>query len=85
MPCRSWIAAFAFAALGLAAPAVARADGCYVCGPGTFVKYKGSDTWASRHKAEACGCKIQGTVSSCDGVGAKILCSVSLRLRRSGR
>jgi hypothetical protein len=59
------------------APRAASADGCYLCEGGAYVKYKGEETWALRHKAEACGCKVQGTTSSCGAANNKILCSVA--------
>jgi hypothetical protein len=57
---------------------VARADGCYICSgkSGTYVKFRGPDTWDKRKKAEACGCKVGGTASSCDAANHKVLCSV---------
>jgi hypothetical protein len=58
----------------------ARADGCYLCEgrPGAYVRYQGDDTWDKRHKAEACGCKVGGTTSSCGAANSKILCSVAM-------
>ena len=77
--CTAWLV---LVTLGiLATPSFARADGCYICGPGTFVRYKGADTWGQRKKAEACGCKVQGTVSSCAGT-AKVLCEVTIKRAR---
>jgi hypothetical protein len=73
-----------FAVVVWLVPSAARADGCYVCdGTSTYVRFKGDDTWAKRHQAEACGCKVVSTVSSCDAAHAKILCSVASRSARS--
>ena len=55
---------------------LARADGCYICQGGSYVKYRGEDNWDKRHKAEGCGCKVQGTTSSCSAANNKVLCSV---------
>ncbi len=41
------------------------ADGCYLCQGGGYVKYTGSDTFDKRKKAEALGCKVNGTTGSC--------------------
>ena len=44
----------------------ARADGCYLCQGGGYVRYRGSDTFAKRKQAKKkCGCKVTGTTSSC--------------------
>lgn len=42
-----------------------RADGCYLCQGGGYVKYIGSDTFDKRKKAEKIGCKVSGTTGSC--------------------
>lgn len=55
------------------------ADGCYICSgkSGTYVKFKGSDTWDKRKKAKACGCEVGGTTSSCYASNYTILCTVA--------
>jgi hypothetical protein len=59
----------------LAAPA--RADGCYLCaGGGSYVRYRGQDTWQKRHQAEACGCRIAAAASRCGGRDKRELCAV---------
>ncbi len=60
------------------APLLAQNDGCYICQgkPFTYVKFEGKDNWDKRKKAEACGCKVGGTTSSCDAANYKILCEV---------
>lgn len=57
---------------------LAQTDGCYICQgqPYTYVKFEGKDNWDKRKKAEACGCKVGGTTSSCDAANYKILCEV---------
>lgn len=57
----------------------ANADGCYICQgqPGTYVRFTGSDDFAKRKKAEACGCRVGGTTSTCNAANLKILCEVS--------
>ena len=78
---RNLLVAAAMAALpSLLAPSPAWADGCFICQgqPNTYVKYKGQDTWDKRHKAEACGCKVGGTTSSCGATNHKVLCTVAL-------
>lgn len=59
-------------------PLLAQGDGCYICQgqPYTYVKFEGKDNWDKRKKAEACGCKVGGTTSSCDAANYKILCEV---------
>jgi hypothetical protein len=49
--------------------------GCYICSgqSGTYVKYRGSDDFSKRKKAENLGCKVGGTTSSCDASNYKIL------------
>lgn len=54
----------------------AKADGCYICSGGSYVKFSGSDTQEKRKKAKACGCNIGGTRGSCNAANLKILCSV---------
>lgn len=55
-----------------------RADGCYMCAASnTYVKYSGEDTQDKRKRAEACGCKIQGTTASCYAANYTVLCSVA--------
>ena len=54
------------AALAFVPTVPARADGCYLCEGGGYVRYRGSDTFAKRKKArEKCGCKVTGTTSRC--------------------
>ncbi len=54
------------AALALVPSVPARADGCYLCEGGGYVRYRGSDTFAKRKRArEKCGCKVTGTTSRC--------------------
>ncbi len=55
------------------------ADGCYICQgkPDTFVKFTGFDNFDKRKKAEACGCRVGGTTSSCAAANQTILCEVS--------
>ena len=43
----------------------AYADGCYLCEGGGYVKFKGSDTFDKRKKAQSLGCKVTGTTGSC--------------------
>lgn len=54
----------------------ARADLCYICEGGSYVKVNGSDTQDKRKAAKACGCKITGTRGSCDAANLKVLCTV---------
>ena len=42
-----------------------RADGCYLCKGGGYVRYAGSDTFNKRKKAEKIGCRVTGTTGSC--------------------
>jgi len=53
--------------LAFLAPAfVARANGCYMCEGGGYVKYNGDDTFAKRKEAkEKFGCNVSGTTGSC--------------------
>ena len=75
-----WIASTALLLWMLtAAPAVAKqSGGCYICGgqTNTYVKFQGKDNWDKRKQAEACGCKVAGTTTSCDAANYKILCEV---------
>lgn len=52
--------------------------GCYICSgkSGTYVKYKGDDTFDKRKKAKALGCEVGGTSSSCDAANYTILGTV---------
>ncbi|MDH5680576.1 MAG: hypothetical protein OEZ36_03245 [Spirochaetota bacterium] len=50
--------------------------GCYTCRGGSYVKYRGSDTWQNRKKAKALGCDVTGTTSSCDAGNNKVLGTV---------
>ncbi len=43
----------------------ARADGCYLCSGGGYVKYNGDDTFDKRKQAANIGCQVSGTTSSC--------------------
>ncbi|MSP62024.1 MAG: hypothetical protein EXR72_17170 [Myxococcales bacterium] len=69
----------ALLAAGLFLSPAARADGCFLCEGkvGTYVRFKGEDSWDKRKKAEACGCKVAGTTSSCGAANHQILCSVA--------
>ena len=64
-----------FALLG----SMARADGCYTCGPGTkgscryYCKFKGDDSKLTRQKCAARGCKITG-VAPCPKKGNPKVC-----------
>lgn len=49
---------------------------CFGCQGGTFVQYNGKADNAARKKAEACGCKVTGTVA-CPANKKKILCTVN--------
>jgi hypothetical protein len=70
--------ALAVVALFLVGAGAARADGCYICEGGSYVKFAGEDSWAKRHKAEACGCKVLGNTSKCGGDARhKVLCEVA--------
>jgi len=53
-------------------------SGCYICSnqSGAYVKYRGSDDFSKRKKAENLGCKVGGTTSSCDASNNKILGTV---------
>lgn len=52
-----------------------RADGCYMCKGGGYVKYRGSDTFKKRKEAKKkCNCTVTGTTSSC----ANPKCTVSV-------
>lgn len=60
------LAVLCFVALTAAFACPARADGCYVCAGGGYVRYRGSDTFAKRKEAKRkCGCTVTGTASSC--------------------
>ena len=52
--------------------------GCYICRgkSGTYVKYRGSDTFDKRKKAKSLGCDVGGTSGSCDAANYKILGTV---------
>jgi len=52
--------------------------GCYICKgkSGTYVKYKGSDTFDKRKKAKDLGCEVGGTTGSCDAANNTILGTV---------
>ena len=53
-------------------------EGCYMCKgkSGTYVKYKGEDTFDKRKKAEKLGCEVGGTTSSCDAANYDVLGTV---------
>lgn len=71
-------AALALLTLGGAATP-AGAAGCYVCGQGSaaacrdYCRYDGADTFDSRHRCEARGCRVSGA-SSCPGPGDARVC-----------
>ena len=52
--------------------------GCYICRgkSGTYVKYRGSDTFPKRKKAKDLGCDVGGTSGSCDAANYTILGTV---------
>ena len=60
-----------------------KADGCYICAGGSYVKYSGSDNQDKRKAAKACGCTVSGTRGSCDAANLKILCSVENETNQS--
>lgn len=44
----------------------ARADGCFLCEGGGYVKFAGDDTFAKRKEAlEKFSCKVSGSTGSC--------------------
>jgi len=53
--------------------------GCYICKgkSGTYVKYRGSDTFDKRKKAKKLGCDVGGYTSSCDAANYTILGTVN--------
>ncbi|MBX7148581.1 hypothetical protein K1X76_05800 [bacterium] len=55
---------------------LAKADGCYICSGGSYVKYSGDDTQEKRKAAKECGCQVSGTRGECDAANLTILCSV---------
>lgn len=71
--------AFALLAALLFSAQILLADGCYICKgkSGSYVKFKGSDTFDKRKKAKDCGCDVGGTTSSCNAANYKILCTVA--------
>jgi len=50
----------------------AKADGCYLCSGGGYVKYNGDDTFDKRKAAAAQGCQVSGTTSSCSNPKATV-------------
>lgn len=52
----------------------ARADGCYLCGPGStgscqqYCRYRGQDSFDARKQCERKGCRVTGT-ASCPSAG----------------
>ena len=63
---------------GVALPATALADGCYICGSGSsdacknYCRYSGSDTFENRKICEKRGCKVSGTASCPTAVNYKV-------------
>ena len=54
----------------------AKADGCFICENGQYVKYRDEETESKKREAAACGCSVVGTISPCKVKDTDIMCTV---------
>jgi len=79
------VGAALLSAVCFAAPRVARADGCYICQGGGYVQYIGPATFEMRKKAQAVGCTVTGTASSCSNPKGTVIDPREIDNRRGSK